>query len=143
MKIAVVVSEFNKKISERLLAGAEKALRENKIPYDVFWAPGAFEIPYMAQKLLKTKKYNGLIALGCVLKGETDHYRAVCDGVTFGIQKVSLQYGAPIMFGVLMCNTEKQALARSQENTKRNKGYECAKELFKLLKKFQQTIYKK
>lgn len=133
MKIAVVVSEFNKKISERLLTGSQKALHEAKIPHEVFWVPGAFEIPWMAQKLLKTKKYAGLIALGCVLKGETDHYRAVCDGATFGIQKVSLECGAPIMFGVLMCHTMQQALVRSQRNPKRNKGYECAASLVKLL----------
>jgi 6,7-dimethyl-8-ribityllumazine synthase len=68
-----------------------------------------------------------MIALGAVIKGETDHYAAVCDGVTYGIQKVSIENHIPIMFGVLMCKTEKQALARI------NKGYECVNGLITML----------
>ena len=136
MRLAIIVSQFNKKISDRLLKGALRALKEENIPQDnieVFEAPGAFEIPFFAQKLIDLKKFNGILALGCVLKGETNHYKAVCDGVTYGIQKVSVENRIPIMFGVLMCNFLDEALARSGENTKKNKGYECAKGLVDIL----------
>lgn len=154
MRIAIVVSQFNKDISDRLLKGALRALRaakflkKNKVPpfgrvhevaslrlglINVFEVPGAFEIPWKVQRLIDTKKYSGFIALGAVIHGETDHYKAVCDGVTFGLQKVSIENRIPIMFGVLMCRKEKQALERSQKNPKKNKGYECAKGLLEVL----------
>lgn len=136
MKIAIIVSQFNTSITEGLLHGALKGLQESglrKNAWEVFEVPGAFEIPFMAQKLIDKKKHDGVIALGCVLRGETDHYKAVCEGVTYGIQKVSIENRMPIMFGVLMCKTEKQARARSRNN-KKNKGYECAKGLVALLR---------
>lgn len=127
MKIAIVVSRFNKEICDKLLKGAQKALNESKIKFEVFSVPGAFEIPYMCKKIIDTKKFIGIVALGCVLKGETDHYKAVCEGVTYGIQKVSIENKFPVMFGVLMCTKYKDALARI------SKGYECAKGLIEML----------
>lgn len=136
MKIAIVVSQFNKEISDRLLVGAKKALRDSGFSlenFEVFEVPGAFEIPAFVAKLIDTKKFSSVIALGAVIKGETDHYRAVCDGVTYGIQKVSIESRVPVMFGVLMCKNKKQALERSR-NDSANKGHECAKGLLALLK---------
>lgn len=135
-KIALIVSEFNAEIATRLLKGAEHALQARGVTpqqYDVVRVPGAFEIPFMAAKLADTKAYDGIVALGVVIKGETDHYEAVCQGVTYGIQKVSIEARIPIMFGVLMCAKRDLALARSQETAKYNKGYECVEALFKLL----------
>lgn len=132
MKIAIVVSRFNKKISDGLLRGALRGL--GKMQYDIFEVPGAFEIPFFIQKLTDKKKYSGFIALGCVLKGETDHYRAVCGGVTYGIQKVTIENRVPVMFGVLMCAKAIHALSRSGGDSK-NKGYECAASLLSILKK--------
>lgn len=135
MRIAVVVSQFNKGISERLLKGALRALHAAKFPkknVDVFKVPGAFEIPFYIQRLISTKKYSGFIALGAVIKGETDHYRAVCDGVTFGLQKVSIENRVPVMFGVLMCGTRRKALERAGSD-ERNKGFECGKALIEML----------
>lgn len=136
MKIAIVISEFNNNICEGLLKGAMQAFDEEKFPIQnvkTFKVPGAFEIPFMCQKLAYTKEFSGIIALGCVLKGETDHYQAVCEGVTHGIQKVSIENRIPIMFGVLMCQDITQARSRSQIN-KKNKGHECAKSMLKILK---------
>lgn len=136
MKIAVIISEFNAPIGSRLLSGVLAAFKKEKVSprnWTLFRVPGAFEIPFMAEKLAKTKKYTGMIVLGCVLKGETDHYEAICAGVTYGIQKVSIENRLPVMFGVLMCRTKKQALERS-ENNKKNKGYECAEGLMRLLR---------
>ncbi len=138
MKIAIIVSQYNKKITDRLLLGARQALRDEEIPensVEVIEVPGAFEIPCAAQKIIDQKKPDGIIALGCVIKGETDHYRAVCDGVTYGIQKVAIENRVPIMFGVLMCETIDQALERSGSSPAKNKGYECVKSLVEMLNK--------
>ena len=137
MKIAIIVSQFNKKISDGLLEGAGRGLKERGAAtdaVDVIEVPGSFEIPQMAQKLIDTKKYAGIIALGAVIKGETGHYRAVCDGVTYGIQKVAVENRVPVMLGVLMCEKIEHATARSAPD-KRNKGYECAIGLLELIKK--------
>ncbi|MFA6521750.1 MAG: 6,7-dimethyl-8-ribityllumazine synthase [Candidatus Gracilibacteria bacterium] len=140
MKIAIIVSQFNKDISDGLLNGAKKGLKDFGVKeneFEVYEVPGAFEIPLTAQKLADTKKIDGIIALGCVLKGDTYHYEAVCQGTTYGIQKVSIENKLPIMFGVLMCETNKQAIDRSSANEE-NKGWECAKsliEMFELSKK--------
>lgn len=136
MHIAIVVSQFNKKISDRLLAGALEGLKACGLAahdWRTVEVPGAFEIPYMAQRLIDGKKYDGIITLGCVLKGETDHYKAICEGVTYGIQKISIENRIPIAFGVLMCHTPDQALGRSQKIKSRNKGYECATALLEIL----------
>lgn len=135
-RIAIIASRFNEEIVARLLEGALRSLQSHGISkknIEVHMVAGAFEIPLMAKILIKQKKYDGIIALGCVLKGETDHYKAVCDGVTYGIQKVMLDTGIPIMFGVLMCKKASQAMARSK-NDKTNKGYECAEGLIEFLK---------
>lgn len=135
-KIGVIVSQYNKDISDGLLFGTQKAFQKKgtiKKNIEVITVPGAFEIPLMLKILADSGKFKGLIALGCVIKGETDHYDAVCKGVTYGIQIVSLQHKIPIMFGVLMCRNLKQARARSGENPKMNKGYECAISLLNFL----------
>lgn len=138
MRIAIVISQFNKEISDGLLAGAKKAFCKAGFPaknFTVVEVPGAFEIPFAAAKLADSKKFDGIIALGCVLKGETDHYAAVCGGVIYGIQKISIENRIPIMLGVLMCQTKKQALKRSSlKNLKQNKGCECAKGLLEILR---------
>lgn len=134
MKIAVVVSDFNKEISDKLLEEAVRGLVEENITEDdtdVFNVPGSLEIPITLQKLVDTKKYDGAIALGAVIKGETDHYEYVCRGVTDGIQKVSIENRWPVMFGILTCQNEKLALARV------SKGYDCAKGLLQMIKMFR------
>ena len=130
VKIAIVVSQFNKKITDDLLKSALGQLEKSGIVgrnIDIFYVPGAFELPYKAMQLAVIKKYAGMIALGAVIQGATDHYKAIRDGVTFGIQKVSIENRIPIMFGILMCRTEKQAIKRSV------KGRECAIGLMQIL----------
>ena len=136
-KIGIIVSQYNENISDGLLKGAQKAFQKNntlKKNIEVINIPGAFEIPLMLKILVDSGKFKGLIALGCVIKGETDHYYAVCKGVTYGIQTISIQHKIPIMFGVLMCRNLKQARTRSGEDLKMNKGYECAISLLNLFK---------
>lgn len=122
MKIGVIVSEFNENISERLLKGAERGLKKAKVAYDVVHVPGAFEIPLAALRMAKTKKYDALIALGCVIKGDTDHYEMICRACVDGIRNVMLSYEIPIAFEVLMVHDEKLALDRCK-NDDTNKGY--------------------
>ena len=125
---AVVVSRFNQEITMSLLAGTKEYLRENRIEvpdHNVFMAPGAFEIPLIAQKLARTKKYDGVICLGAVIKGDTAHFEFISLAATIGIQQASLETGVPITFGILTTYTEEQAIARSKSNSE-NKGREAA-----------------
>lgn len=135
-RIGIVISEFNKNITDRLLQGALQSLKKHGISQskiDIIKVPGAFEIPHAIQKMLDKNQYRGVIALGCVIRGETDHYQAVCDGVTFGLQTLGILHRVPVMFGVLMCRNEKQALKRAQKDPKKNKGCECVEGLMKML----------
>jgi len=125
---AIVVSRFNPEVTQGLLSGAKEYLAEKKIQVhtdDLFDAPGAFEIPLIAQTLAKTGKYAGVIGLGCVIKGDTAHFEFISLGTAVGIQQASLSTGVPITFGVLTTYTDEQALTRSRPNAE-NKGREAA-----------------
>lgn len=126
MKIAIIVSQFNVAITDRLLQGAEKGLQEQGLDYEVFRVPGAFEIPLMACELAASGRYQGLIALGVVIKGETDHYDRVCGACVDGIRQVMLEHRLPIIFEVLMVHDAHLAIARSGERAEDNKGYQAA-----------------
>ena len=128
MRFAIVVSRFNETVTLGLLGGAKSYLKEKEIRFadeDVFFAPGAFEIPLIAQKLAKSGRYDGVICLGCVIKGDTMHFEFISLGATLGIIQGMLNTDVPIAFGVLTTQTEEQAFARSQDNTE-NKGREAA-----------------
>ncbi len=115
-KFAIIVSRFNEFITDRLLNGAkqcfiEKGYDEDEI--DVVKVPGAFEIPTAASHLASLKKYSAVICLGAVIRGATPHFDYVSMGVTNGVQRVSLDFGIPVIFGVLTTNTIEQAMERS------------------------------
>jgi len=127
LKIGIVVSQFNSNITKPMLEGALETLSKNKVKREnikTVWVPGSFEIPLACQRLAKTKKYDALIAIGCVIKGETDHFYYICDEASRGIMDVILKFGIPIGFGVLTVGNLKQAQARSRG--KENKGREAA-----------------
>jgi len=127
LKIGIIVSKFNSDITEPMLLGALKILEKNKVKKEnikIVRVPGAFEIPLACQKLALSKKYDALIALGCVIKGETDHYYFISNETSRGIMDVMLKYNIPIGFGVITVNNLKQAQARSGK--KNNKGPEAA-----------------
>ncbi len=133
LKIAVVVSKFNSDITGGMLQGALETLEKNKIKknnIEIIQAPGAFEIPLTCQKLARTKKFDALIALGCVIKGGTDHYYFVSGETARGIMDVMLKYGIPIGFGVITTNNLKQAQVRSRG--KGNKGIEAAQAVLEM-----------
>src|SRR5437868_2345916 len=103
-KIAIVCSVFNSEICEKLLAGATTRLIElgiNSNQIEIFKVPGAIEIPLIAKLLAKTNKYQAIISLGCVIRGDTSHYDYVCDQVSQGCQRVMLEFDIPVIFGVL------------------------------------------
>lgn len=115
-RIGIAVADFNPDITEKLLAGALTALASagvRKEDIRVVRVPGSFELPLACQKLAGTKKYDALVALGCVIKGETDHYYYVAGEAARGIMDVMLKWNIPIGFGVLTTNTLKQAQERS------------------------------
>lgn len=127
-RFALVASRFNREIVERLVTGARDGLAKHGIrddAIDLAWVPGAFEIPLVAQRLAESRKYAAVICLGAVIRGETDHYDYVANGAANGIAQVALKTGLPIIFGVLTCNTEEQALDRAG-GKEGNKGYDAA-----------------
>ena len=131
--IAIVISSFNKRVTDGLLEGCLLALKENNHSRDrieIHEVPGAFELPAKVQYLNSKNKYSCIIALGCIIKGETDHYHYISQAVTNGIMSVTLMNNkdgkkSNIIFGVLTCQNKELALIRSGLDMKKNKGYEA------------------
>ncbi|MFI5164721.1 MAG: 6,7-dimethyl-8-ribityllumazine synthase [Bacteroidia bacterium] len=135
IKIGIVVSEWHPEITEALYRGAEKILLENKIKKENIFrknVPGSFELPLGAQLL--SEKTKAVICLGCVIKGETDHYDFICDAVANGIMNVSLKANMPVSFGVLTTHTLEQAKERAGGKYG-NKGEDSAFAVLKMLAK--------
>src|SRR5215471_14813010 len=110
LKFAVVVSRFNAAITEKLLEGARKALAEaGAAAVEVFYVPGAFELPLAAKRLANT--HDAIIALGAVIRGETPHFDYVAGEAARGLQQVALEHNVPVAFGVLTTDTYEQAAA--------------------------------
>lgn len=128
LKIGIVVSRFNDFITEKLLNGAEDALRRHgvhEVDVTVIWVPGAFEIPLAAKKLADDGGFNALITLGTVIRGATPHFEYVSNEVAKGIANVGMQSGIPVMFGILTTESIEQAIERAGTKAG-NKGYEAA-----------------
>jgi len=126
LRFGIVVSRFNSFITERLLAASVDALERagaSGKDVDVVHVPGAFELPLAAKKLAATGKYDALIAIGCVLRGETSHYDYVCSETSRGLQLAQMDTGLPIIFCVLTCDTVEQAIDRAGLKGG-NKGFE-------------------
>ena len=124
LKIAVVASRFNPEITERLIAGAQEALR-GVADVTLIHVPGAFEIPLMAKTAALSKRFDAIVAIGCVIRGETAHFEYISHVASTGIAQVSLETGVPVTFGVLTTDTDDQAMARSVPGGD-NKGYHAA-----------------
>lgn len=128
-RLAIAVSRFNDEICEGLLAGASAYLADQGSAVadeDVIWASGAFELPLIAQVLAKTGRYEGVVCLGCVIKGETAHFEFISLGASLGLMVASLSTETPIAFGILTTYTNEEASARSK-NDAHNKGLEAAR----------------
>lgn len=126
MRVAVIVARFNFEITGKLLEGAQKALAEaGAETVDVFEVPGSFELPLAARALACAKKHQAIVALGCVIRGETPHFEYVAAEAARGLQQAALESGVPVAFGVLTTDTTDQALARAG-GEHGNKGYDAA-----------------
>ena len=127
-RFAVVISRFNSFISDRLLSGALDALeRHGASPDDisVVWVPGSFEIPPIARKLALSKKYDGVICLGALLRGETPHFEYLSSTVTKELGSIGMESDIPVINGILTCNTMEQAVDRAGLKTG-NKGFDAS-----------------
>jgi 6,7-dimethyl-8-ribityllumazine synthase len=127
LRFGIVVSRFNSFITERLLSAALDALERGGAAsenVDVVHVPGAFELPLAAKKLAATDRYDALIAIGCILRGETAHYDYVCSETSRGLQLAQMDTGLPVIFCVLTCDTLEQAIDRAGLKGG-NKGFEA------------------
>lgn len=128
IRVGIVCARFNEFITSKLLGGAQDALSRHDVldeDIDVAWVPGAFEIPLAAKKMAESGRYDAIICLGAVIRGNTTHYDYVCNEVSKGIAQVSLSSGIPVMFGVVTTENIEQAVERAGTKAG-NKGYDCA-----------------
>jgi len=134
LSIAVVVARFNEAITSRLLNGALDAVRRYGVSeHDVYWVPGSFELPVAAKHLAEGGRFDAVVCLGAVIRHETDHYLHIATQAAAGIQRVTLDSGVPCTFGVLTCDNDEQALARSGGN-RGNKGFEAVESAIEMAK---------
>lgn len=139
VKIGIVVSRFNEIITSKLIDGVADGLSRHGVnldTVDLAWVPGAFEVPVTAKKMAESGKYDAVICLGAVIRGETDHYEHVATEVTKGIAQVSLSAGIPVLYGILTTDTVEQALNRAGLKSG-NKGFECALDALELASLFK------
>lgn len=128
MKVGIVASRFNEIIVNKLLAGAVDGLVRHGVEEEditAAWVPGAFEIPVMAARMAKSGRYDAVICVGAVIRGDTTHYDYVCNEVSKGVAQVGLSTGIPVLFGVITTENIEQAIARAGSKAG-NKGYDCA-----------------
>ena len=121
-KILILSSNFYHDISKNLQEGVLNVLKNEKIDFELKIINGSLEIPFFLEKY--KRQFLGYIIIGCVIKGETDHYHYICDAVVNGIMNLTLRSATPILFGVLTCQNKKLAQDRSGDDKKTNKGYE-------------------
>jgi len=127
-RFALVVGRFNELIGSRLLEGALDCLRRHgarEEGLDIFWVPGAFELPFLAKRLAPSGKYDAIICLGAVIRGETPHFDFVAKEVTRGIAQIGMESGVPVGFGVITSDSLEQALERAGAKVG-NRGWDAA-----------------
>ena len=140
IKVGIVAARFNDFIVSKLVSGAIDGLVRHDVNEDditVAYVPGAFEIPLIAEKMAKSGKYDAVICLGAIIRGNTSHYDLVCNEVSKGIAQISLASEVPVMFGVITTENIEQAIERAGTKAG-NKGYDCAMaalEMISLMKK--------
>jgi 6,7-dimethyl-8-ribityllumazine synthase len=140
-KLAIVISRFNEAISKNLLTGAIDCLTRHGVSIDdidIYWTPGSFEIPTVLSNLTeKHKKYNGIIALGVIIRGETPHFEYVASEVSKGISSISIKTKLPIGFGIITADTVDQAKDRAGVKNG-NKGWDAAEAVLEMINLIEQ-----
>jgi 6,7-dimethyl-8-ribityllumazine synthase len=127
-QFAIVAARFNLNVVELLVDGAKEGFRNQGVSeesLDLIWVPGSFEIPLVAERLAASTKYAAVVCLGAVLRGDTDHYEYIAGEAARGVMEANLTTGVPVIFGILTCATEEQALDRAG-GKEGNKGYDAA-----------------
>jgi len=143
-RFAIVAAKFNQEVVQKLVDGALQGLRERGVrdeAVDLAWVPGSFEIPLVAKRLAASAEYAAVICLGAVIHSETDHYDHICNRAATGVAQAGLATGVPVIFGILTCETEEQALDRAG-GKEGNKGFDAALaaiEMVNLLKQLPGT----
>ena len=137
-RIAILVARFNSMITEQLLMGAEERLEASGVDQgdvDVLYVPGAWELPQAAQAIVRAGRHRAILALGCVIRGETSHFDYVAGQASDGLGHVALQADIPVLFGVLTTENAEQALDRADTQGS-NKGGEVAEALLEMVELF-------
>ncbi len=144
LRFAIVIGRFNDLVTSKLLAGCQDCLKRHGVDInpegsqvDYVWVPGSFEVPLITSKLASTGKYDAIICLGAVIKGDTPHFDYVCNEAAKGIAAVGMKTGVPTVFGILTTDTMQQALERA--GIKSNLGWNYAMnalEMATLMKQF-------
>jgi 6,7-dimethyl-8-ribityllumazine synthase len=127
-RFAIIAARFNQSVVDLLVEGANEGFKRNGVAeesIDLIWVPGSFEIPLVAQRLAASGRYAAVVCLGAVIRGDTDHYEYVAGEAARGVAQAGLTTGVPIIFGILTCTTEEQALDRAG-GKEGNKGYDAA-----------------
>jgi len=128
LRFGIILSRFNEFITQKLLEGALDALKRHEVAeenIEVFWVPGSFEIPSLAARLIKEKRFDALICLGVIIRGDTSHFELISNQVSRGISTLSLKADIPLIFGIITADTLEQAIERA--GTKMgNKGWSAA-----------------
>lgn len=140
VRVAVITARWNAQVTDGLRAGALRALRKNNVSEDAiedFAVPGAFELPLAAQRAARSGRFDAVITLGCVIRGDTPHFDYVCAETTRGIGEVALREDIPVAFGLLTTDNLKQAIDRAGDNEE-NKGEEAALTVLEMIALFKQ-----
>ena len=143
LRVAIVVARFHANVTERLLEGALAALAEHGASaedIDVVRVPGAWELPQTAARAVATSRYDAIVTLGCVIRGETPHFDYVCQEATRGLGTVARRSDIPVLFGVLTTDDVAQAVARAGEGAD-NKGYETATAAVEMASVYRKLLF--
>lgn len=139
-RFGIVGARFNELVTEKLIDGAVDTLLRHGVKegeVEVVWAPGSFEIPSVAQKMAKSRKYNAVICLGAIIRGATPHFEYIASEVAKGIAKISLDTGIPVIFGVITTDNLEQALERAGVKSG-NKGRDAALSAIEMVNLFEE-----
>ena len=141
LKIGIVQARFNRKITDAMTKGAVQALEGVGVAGNdikTFQVPGSFEVPLFCQRLAEMKKFDGIVSIGAIIRGETAHFDFIAKAATDGLVNVMLNKDIPITFGIITTNNLAQAEERSRED-KKNKGYEAAMALVEVIQKLKEA----
>jgi 6,7-dimethyl-8-ribityllumazine synthase len=135
LKIAIIISRFNSRVTEKLKDGAIDCLERHEVnekDVDLYWTPGSFELPMLTDKVINKGGYDGYIVLGALIRGDTPHFEYLASEVTKGIAKISIKSDKPVSFGVITSDTEEQALSRAGMKVG-NKGWDAALSILEMI----------